>query len=51
MCRVAMIAEKMEHHPEWFNVYRTVDVTLSTHSAGGFSELDLKLAKAMDRMA
>lgn len=51
MCRVAMIAEKMDHHPEWFNVYRTVDVTLSTHSAGGLSELDLKLAKAMDRMA
>ncbi len=51
MSRVAMVAEKMDHHPEWFNVYKTVDVTLATHSVGGVSELDIKLAKAMDRMA
>ena len=51
MSRVAMQAEKMDHHPEWFNVYKTVEVTLATHSAGGVSELDIKLAKAMDRYA
>lgn len=51
MARVAMVAEKMDHHPEWFNVYRTVDVTLSTHDVGGLSELDIALAKAMDRLA
>ncbi|MGL5136259.1 MAG: 4a-hydroxytetrahydrobiopterin dehydratase [Beijerinckiaceae bacterium] len=51
MARVALIAEKMDHHPEWFNVYRTVDVTLSTHDAGGVTALDLTLAQAMDRMA
>ena len=51
MSRVAMVAEKMDHHPEWFNVYKTVDVTLATHSVGGVSELDIKLARAMDRMA
>ena len=50
MSRVAMQAEKLDHHPEWFNVYRTVDVTLSTHSVDGLSELDVKLARAMDRM-
>lgn len=48
MSRVALIAEKMDHHPEWANVYKTVDVTLSTHDAGGLTELDFKLAKAMD---
>ncbi|MEM7430098.1 MAG: 4a-hydroxytetrahydrobiopterin dehydratase, partial [Pseudomonadota bacterium] len=48
MSRVAMTAEKMDHHPEWSNVYRTVNVTLATHSVGGLSELDIKLAKAMD---
>lgn len=51
MCRVAMQAEKLDHHPEWFNVYRTVDVTLSTHSVGGLSELDIKLARFMDKIA
>ena len=51
MTRVAMVAEKMDHHPEWFNVYRKVDVTLATHSVDGLSELDVKLASAMDRMA
>jgi 4a-hydroxytetrahydrobiopterin dehydratase len=51
MARVAMLAEKMDHHPEWFNVYRTVDVTLSTHDAGGLSELDVAMARAMDSYA
>jgi 4a-hydroxytetrahydrobiopterin dehydratase len=51
MTRAALIAEKLDHHPEWFNVYKTVEVTLSTHDAGGVTELDLKLAEAMDRLA
>jgi 4a-hydroxytetrahydrobiopterin dehydratase len=51
MTRVALVAEKIDHHPEWFNVYRTVDVTLSTHDAGGLTQLDVTLAKAMDRLA
>jgi 4a-hydroxytetrahydrobiopterin dehydratase len=51
MTRAALVAEKMDHHPEWFNVYKTVDVTLSTHDAGGLTELDVKLAEAMDRLA
>jgi 4a-hydroxytetrahydrobiopterin dehydratase len=51
MSRVAMAAEKLDHHPEWTNVYRTVEVTLSTHDAGGLTALDVTLAKAMDRMA
>lgn len=51
MTRTALLAEKMDHHPEWFNVYKTVDVTLTTHDAGGITELDVKLAKAMDRLA
>jgi 4a-hydroxytetrahydrobiopterin dehydratase len=51
MTRVALVAEKMDHHPEWFNVYRTVEVTLSTHDAGGFTEKDVALAKAMDALA
>lgn len=51
MTRVAMAAEKMDHHPEWFNVYKTVEVTLSTHSVGGLSPLDVKLAKLMNKMA
>lgn len=50
MTRVAMIAEKMNHHPEWFNVYNRVEVTLSTHDAGGLSELDIKLARRMDTL-
>jgi 4a-hydroxytetrahydrobiopterin dehydratase len=51
MARVALMAEKLDHHPEWSNVYKTVDVTLSTHDAGGLTELDVKLAEAMDRYA
>ena len=51
MTRAALVAEKLDHHPEWFNVYKTVDVTLSTHDAGGVTELDLKLAAEMNRLA
>lgn len=51
MTRAALHAEKLDHHPEWFNVYRTVDVTLSTHDAGGLTSLDIDLATRMDRLA
>ena len=51
MTRVALVAEKMDHHPEWHNVYRTVEVTLATHDAGGVTEKDVALAKAMDAFA
>ena len=51
MSRAALMAEKLDHHPEWFNVYKTVEVTLSTHDAGGVTELDIKLAEAMNRFA
>ncbi len=51
MTEAALIAEKMDHHPEWFNVYSRVDVTLTTHSAGGVTILDVKLARAMDKAA
>lgn len=51
MTGVALAAEKMDHHPEWENVYRTVDVTLTTHDAGGLSELDVLLARRMDALA
>ena len=51
MTRAALVAEKMDHHPEWSNVYKNVEVTLSTHDAGGVTELDVKLAEAMDRLA
>ncbi len=51
MTKVALMAEKMDHHPEWSNVYRTVDVTLSTHDAGGLTELDVKLARKIDKAA
>jgi 4a-hydroxytetrahydrobiopterin dehydratase len=48
MTRAALAAEKMDHHPEWSNVYKTVDVILSTHDAGGVTQKDIALAKAMD---
>jgi len=51
MTRAAMAAEKMDHHPDWSNVYKTVAVKLSTHSAGGLTELDFDLARKMDRFA
>jgi 4a-hydroxytetrahydrobiopterin dehydratase len=51
MTRAALIAEKLDHHPEWCNVYKTVEVTLSTHDAGGVTELDIQLAEAMNRLA
>ncbi len=51
MSRVALLAEKMDHHPEWFNVYNRVDVTLATHDAGGVTELDLRMARAMETYA
>src|ERR1700755_780309 len=51
MTRAALIAEKMDHHPEWFNVYKNVEATLSTHDAGGATHLDIKLATEMDKLA
>ena len=51
MARAALVAEKMDHHPEWSNVYKTVDVVLSTHDAGGVTDKDIALAKAMDEFA
>jgi 4a-hydroxytetrahydrobiopterin dehydratase len=51
MTRVALLADKMDHHPEWFNVYNKVDVTLSTHDAGGVTQNDIDMAKAMDGFA
>ena len=51
MARVAMMAEKLDHHPEWSNVYKTVNVTLTTHDAGGLSDLDVKMARFMDKTA
>ncbi|WP_257167649.1 4a-hydroxytetrahydrobiopterin dehydratase [Bradyrhizobium sp. SRS-191] len=51
MTRVALVAEKHDHHPEWRNVYRTVEVVLSTHDAGGLTERDIALARAMDAIA
>jgi 4a-hydroxytetrahydrobiopterin dehydratase len=51
MTRVALAAERMGHHPEWLNVYRTVDVTLSTHDAGGLTRRDIALAQSMDQFA
>ncbi len=49
MTSMALYAEKKDHHPEWFNVYSTVEVTLSTHDAGGVTNLDLDLAREMNR--
>jgi len=51
MTRVAMEAEKMNHHPEWFNVYNRVRIDLVTHDVGGISNYDIKLAKTIDRLA
>lgn len=51
MARVALVAEKADHHPEWRNVYKTVDVVLSTHDAGGLTQKDIDLARAMDTIA
>ena len=49
MTKVALFAEKINHHPEWFNVYSTVEVTLSTHDAGGVTNLDLDMAREMNQ--
>ena len=51
MARAALVAEKLDHHPEWKNVYNKVDVRLTTHDAGGLTGLDFDLAVAMDRVA
>lgn len=51
MTRVALLAEKMDHHPEWFNVYNKIEVTLSTHDAGGVTPNDIDMAKAMNAWA
>ncbi len=51
MSSVALVAESMNHHPEWRNVYATVEVELTSHDAGGITDRDFKLAKAMDRLA
>ena len=51
MARVALYAEKQDHHPEWFNVYNRVDVTLSTHDSGGVTDKDVALAHFMDQAA
>ena len=48
MTQVALLAERMDHHPEWFNVYNRLDITLATHDAGGLSKRDVELAKAID---
>lgn len=51
MARVALVAERMDHHPEWTNSGRTLDIALTTHDAGGLTERDLALARAIDRLA
>lgn len=51
MTECALVAERMNHHPEWFNVYSRVEVVLTTHDVSGLTALDLKLARAMDRAA
>ncbi|MEM7679815.1 MAG: 4a-hydroxytetrahydrobiopterin dehydratase [Pseudomonadota bacterium] len=50
MNRVAKLAEGLNHHPEWFNVYNKIDITLTTHDVGGLSDLDFKMAKAIDEI-
>ena len=50
MTRVALLAQSQDHHPEWFNVYNKVDITLSTHDCGGLSARDVKLAKSIDAL-
>ncbi len=51
MVQCALFAEKLNHHPEWFNVYNRVEVTLTTHSTGSLTDLDFRLARRMDRLA
>ncbi len=51
MARVALLAEKADHHPEWFNVYNRVEITLTTHEAKGLSERDVALARVIERLA
>jgi 4a-hydroxytetrahydrobiopterin dehydratase len=51
MTNIAIVAEKMDHHPEWYNVYNRVDITLTTHDSGGVTEKDIALAKAMELAA
>ena len=51
MSRAALMAEKLDHHPEWFNVYNRVEVTLATHDADGVTALDVQLARFMDEAA
>lgn len=51
MTRVALLADKMDHHPEWFNVYNKVQVTMSTHDCSGLSERDVKLANFMNEIS
>jgi 4a-hydroxytetrahydrobiopterin dehydratase len=51
MARVALVAERRDHHPEWRNVYKTVEVVLATHDAGGVTMLDIELATAMNAIA
>ena len=51
MAEIALVAETMDHHPEWSNVYNRVDIALATHDAGGVTELDVRLAQAIDKAA
>ena len=50
MTRVALMADKADHHPEWFNVYNKVEITLTTHDAGGLSQRDIDMAEAIDAL-